>query len=180
MYVLTHICLNTSRHGNLAQSTFLRAVVGQLEKAPKFGEMIARGSRWLEDGEREYPIDVRRFDSFFDALTCAIYLDKFDARFDSDRHTMRHVYLNFRSEDDASMAMARLAESSMSWFATNHADHIEHYEADRVDEVVYENDVIAPAGTKASITIGHRFYGSFRVISLLTQTLPPSLRSYGD
>lgn len=46
---------------------------------------------------------------------------------------------------------------------------MEHFEADKIDEVVYSNAVMDPIGTEGSITIAHTFYGVFEVVSLLSR-----------
>jgi hypothetical protein len=60
-------------------------------------------------------------------------------------------------------------ESMIGDFFKEHQHRMEHYEADKIDEVVYSNKVIDPLGTEGSITIAHTFYGVFEVISLLSR-----------
>jgi predicted Ser/Thr protein kinase len=55
-------------------------------------------------------------------------------------------------------------ESMIGDFFKEHQHRMEHYEADKIDEVVYSNKVIDPLGTEA-----HTFYGVFEVISLLSR-----------
>ena len=61
-------------------------------------------------------------------------------------------------------------ESMIGDFFKEHQLRMEHYEAEKIDEVVYSNKAIDPLGTEGSITIAHTFYGVFEVVSLLSRT----------
>jgi hypothetical protein len=54
-------------------------------------------------------------------------------------------------------------------FRNNHMEQISHYEAAKVSESVYANQIIDPIGNQGSITIIHTFYGIFEVASLLSK-----------
>lgn len=122
-----------------------------------------------------YPVDISRFDNFFDSLSHAVYFDKFGRRFDPVTHTIKHVYLSLSSDDDFHNAKAECLRSTMEVFFNNFIEQIEHFEADRLDEIVYANDIMAPGGADGSITIAHTFYGVFEVVSLMSIKLPANL-----
>ena len=167
-YVLAQICMNAARGVNLAKEVFKRSVVPIFQQSPDFQMMIARYSEVLDNGLVRYPVDISRFDNFFDSLSCAVYFDKFGCQFDPDTHTIKHVYLSLSSDDEFHNAKTEFMRSTMEVFFNNFINQIEHFEADRLDEVVYANDIMAPAGAGGSITIAHTFYGVFEVVSLMS------------
>jgi len=174
-YLLAHICLNASRGENLAKQVFLRSIVPLLDRSPAFQKMINEGAEWLPDGSRRYPVDVARFNNFFDSLSCAVFFDRFSRQFDSNTHILHHVYLSLTSEDLVDNQQVELASNMMEYFFRHHRALIEHFEADHINEVVYSNDILAPGGVDASITIAHSFYGVFEVVSLMTRKPPANL-----
>jgi len=171
-YILTQICINAGKAENLAKQIFMRSVVPQLERSIAFREMLNRDAEWLENGARRYPVDIARFDNFFDSLSCAVFFDRFGCQFDPSTHTLRHIYMSLTSDDPYDQAHKQFISQAMSYFFQHHREQIEHFDAARIDEIVYANDVLAPAGITASVTIGHSFYGVFEVISLMTRKPP--------
>lgn len=168
VYVLAHICINAANEDNLPKKIFRKSIQPQLKQSGGFRSAIAQGSEDLPDGSRKYLVNVARLDEFFDALTCAVYFDKFNQCFDENRHRIRHSYLDLISEDPAVVAQNEFSSGMMSRFFKEHAEFVQNYEADKIDDVVYANKIIAPGGTESSITIAHTFYGIFRVMSYLT------------
>lgn len=172
MYVLVQICLNAARGQNLAASIFNRSVIGALKRSPAFRAALNDGAEWMGNGARRYQVDTSRFDSFFDSLCCALFYERYHIRFDPSLHEMNHIYLSFRSDDADYQRSVDDTRNSMAPFFDAFADRVEHYEAAKIDEVVYGNRIIDPAGARASITIAHSFYGCFEVLSLLTTKRP--------
>jgi hypothetical protein len=170
-YLLAQICINASKGDNLAKRIFNRSIVPMFERSPAFINMITQNAERLPDGSVRYLIDTDRFNNFFDSLSCAVFFDKFNRQYAPNTHTMSHVYLSLGSDDPQINEQKKLVGSMLEYFFKNHRDLIEHFEADHVDEVVYTNELIAPAGMDASITIAHSFYGVFEVVSMLTYKL---------
>ena len=172
MYVLVQICLSAASGQNLAASIFNRSVLGALKRSPAFRSALNEGAEWLESGARRYQVDIPRFDAFFDSLCCALFFERYEKRVDPSLHEMNHIYLSFRSDDRDYQESIDHARSTMAPFFDAFGDQVEHYEAAKIDEVVYGNQMLDPAGANASITIAHSFYGCFEVLSLLTTKRP--------
>ncbi|WP_372784999.1 hypothetical protein [Phenylobacterium sp.] len=166
-YLLGHICLHAARGQNLAAQVFMRSIMPQITTSKSFAGQFRADAPDIGAGAM-YPVDVARFDAFFDALSCAIYFDRFRTQFDPGMHRLRHAYPSLVSADGADNQMARQMRSSFSSFFQRYEDKVERFQSDKVDEVIYGHEMMAPAGTKASITIAHTFYGVFEVITLMT------------
>jgi hypothetical protein len=165
-YVLAHVSMHAACGDNLAARVFKRSILPQLD-FPKFREQMTDGAHPVEGGVA-YPIDERRLDSFFDALTSAAFFCEFGICLDESMFRMRHVYLSIHSKDPAFNAAKALYRSQVAPFFERHRSMIKQVESAKIDEVIYGHTVVAPAGVQMSITIGHTFYGSFEVVSLLT------------
>ena len=122
----------------------------------------------MDEGAVAYRLDVKRLDSFFDHLCCAIYFDRFDTQFDERTHSVAHRYLSLTSSDPEELRSLALLAEGLRLFYDGFGALVETYEADRIDEIVYANKIIDPVGRDASITIAHTFYGVFDVVSFLT------------
>ena len=172
MYVLVQICLNAASGDNLPKQIFNKSVLGALKRSPAFRTALNEGAEWLESGARRYPVDTKRFDAFFDSLCCALFFERYNKRYDPNLHGMKHIYLSFRSEDAEYQRPVDSARDRMATFFDTFSHQVEHYEAAKIDEVVYGNQIVDPAGANASITIMHSFYACFEVMSLLTTKHP--------
>ena len=168
-YLLAHISMHTARGGNLAQRVFLRSIAPQLKRSVAFRENLARRSVQMGDGAVAYPVDVKRFDHFFDHLCYALYFDRYRTQFDDRTHSINHCYLSLSTSDPDELQRSVLLSEMLHEFHDSFPTMVEKYEADRIDELVYQNRIIDPAGVNASITMAHTFYGLFDVVSLLTR-----------
>lgn len=166
-YLLAHICMHAAREENLAQKVFLRSIAPQIRESAGFKHLFS--DRIPADGGRfYYPVDVSRFDKFFDALSCAIFFSRFKERFDASTHRLSHIYPTLVSNDLQENAYSQGAREQFKSFFDSYVDIVENFQADKIDEVVYGHVLVAPAGSNASITIAHTFYGVFEVITLIT------------
>jgi hypothetical protein len=166
-YVLAQICMTAARGDNLAKERFLCSIAPQIRRYPKFQALLVDGARSFE-GATAYRVDMARFDAFFSALSCAVLFDRFGEVVDEDLFEICHLYPHLHSHEKDEMDEVRRYRSMFKEFFEEHASHIQHFEADKIDEVVYANSIAAPAGLKTSVTIVHVFYGVFEVISRLT------------
>jgi hypothetical protein len=130
---------------------------------------LASGSVTLPNGSRAYSVDTTRFDNFFDHLTAAFFFDRYGRPFDVTQHAMRHVYMEFASDDPHEESGRRYLACMLGHFQAEFQAAVSKYEADHVDEIVYMNRVVDPIGPDGSITILHTFYGVFDVVSLLSR-----------
>ena len=175
-YLLAHITISAAAADNLAKQIFMRSIAPHLRRAPKFAKGIARGSIQMDQGAAAYPVDVKRFDHFFDHLCYALYFDRYGARFDERNHLLTQHYLSLTTHDPEELRHLALLSESLRVFYEQFGSFVESYDAGHIDEVVYQNKIIDPAGPDASITIAHTFYGVFDVVSLLTRR-PPVARA---
>ncbi len=168
-YVLAQICINTAKGVNLPKEIFKKSIFPQLERSKSFLNKISKGSKFLDDGAVAYPVDINIFDSFFEHFAHAIYFDEFGEPLDRKIYKISHSYLSLSSNDENDKIQKEIIDSMYSHFFFNARDMMSFYESDRLDDLIYQNKIIAPVGNKGSITLLHIFYGTFNVVSLLTR-----------
>lgn len=168
-YLLSHICMNAGLKDNLASQIFLRSIAPQLDRSKKFKDSLVNGSQNLPSGGRKYTVDLARFDNFFDHLASAIYFDRYKAPLDHIQHEISHCYLSLTTQDTLELQKRAFLTSMLGTFFSDYQSLVEHYEAAKINEVVYQHKIIDPLGKDASITIAHTFYGVFEVVTLLSR-----------
>jgi hypothetical protein len=168
-YLLAHICMNAAGGENLPKPIFLRSISPFLHRNEAFRKTLAEGSINLPDGTRKYKVNTIRFDNFFDHLSCALYFDRYGEPLDDRKHKIHHCYLSLTTENSEEVRARGDLTSMLGHFYRNYQEVISKYEADKINESVYQNKIIDPVGKEASITIAHTFYGIFNVVSLLTR-----------
>lgn len=152
-----------------ARDIFQRSILPQLERSPKFHSTIANGSERFADGTGRYRVDLRRFDNFFDHLCWALHFDRYGIPFDDSTHSIRHTYFTLVTNDPGELQLRSMLSGFLENFRKKHMGQISHYEAAKVSESIYVNQIIDPIGNQGSITIIHTFYGFFEVASLLSR-----------
>lgn len=114
-------------------------------------------------------MDLDRFDNFFDHLCWALYFERYELPFDDTTHSINHVYFSLHTKDSQELGVRTMLASTIDSFRKEYNDRISSYEAAKVTESVYSNQVIDPIGAGGSITIIHTFYGIFEVVSMLSK-----------
>ena len=147
----------------------MKSIEPQLNRRPTFRGLLADDSIRGGDGAVAYRVDTARFDNFFDHLCHALYFDRYGSPFDDRTHTLGHCYFSLASGDPGERQRVAMFKTMLGDFYNRFVAMTKLYEADRLDEIVYQNRFIDPAGAAASITIAHSFYGVFEVASLLTR-----------
>jgi hypothetical protein len=169
-YLLAHICMHAASENNIAKQRFHRSISPNLVRKPAFHTLLSNGSVDLLGGARKYRVDLKRFDNFFDHLTCAIYFDRYSIPLNRAGHQMRHTYLSLSTDDPQEQERRKFLVMGLGHFFEDFRTLVSAYEAGRVDdESIYMNNVIDPAGPEGSITIAHTFYGVFDAVSMLTR-----------
>lgn len=168
-FLLAHICLNASKGPGLPREIFNRSISPQLERSFNFRASIAEDAKHFTDGTAHYKVDLDRFDNFFDHLCWALYFERYELPFDDTTHSINHVYFSLHTEDSQELGVRTMLASTIDTFRKEYNDRISSYEAAKVTESVYANQVIDPIGAGGSITIIHTFYGIFEVVSMLSK-----------
>jgi hypothetical protein len=170
IYVLAHICMNASRSGNLPEQLFLRSVAPQVLKKERFRDLLADGGQHIGEGVA-YPVDVRRFDSFFDHLSAAMYRMHFGESYAYARRPMRHLYPNFQAshleQQKETVGLAAMTKSFFSAFAPETVTFV----SAKIQDPVYELKIAAPLGNTHKMTFVHNLYGIFEVITIIPALL---------
>lgn len=168
-YLLAHICMNASKGPSLARDIFERSIVTQLQRSAKFHSTIADGSEHGANGTWRYKVDLQRFDNFFDHLCWALYFDRYGTPFNESTHLINHTYFTLTTDDLEEIKLRGMLSGFLEHFRKNYLNQISNYEAAKVSESVYANQIIDPIGDQGSITIIHTFYGIFDVASMLSR-----------
>lgn len=168
-YLLAHICLNASKGPSLARDIFERSILKQIKRSSKFRSTIVSGSEHFADGTAHYKVDLERFDNFFNHLCWALYFDRYGVPFDDSTHAISHTYFTLTTDDPGELQLRGMLSGFLENFRLDYLSQISHYEAAKVSETVYANQIIDPIGIEGSITIIHTFYGIFEVASMLSR-----------
>lgn len=169
-YLLAHICLNASKGPGLPREIFNRSISPQLDRSSNFKAIIAEDAKHFTDGTAHYKVDLDRFDNFFNHLCCALYFERYELSFDDTAHSISHIYFSLHTEDRQELRVRKMLQSMIDTFREEYNDQFTSYEAAKVSESVYANQIIDPIGAGGSITIIHTFYGIFEVVSMLSKT----------
>lgn len=172
MYVLAHICMNTSP-SNGSRDIFLERVAPQLRhNGEALRKLLANGAVPLPDGSVAYKVDVDRFDSFFSALSCGIVYSSRKARLPSN-YTIGHVYHDFRDHGE-SEEEEMFRRHLLDFYSGEPMDILNFGHVKTLNTTVYSAKIIGIPNWWSSITIRHEFFGAFRVTSMLRRIIDAS------
>lgn len=171
-YLLAHICMNASKGPSLARDRFVGSISPQLDRSPKFTLSIFEGATHFADGTGSYKVDIGRFNNFFNHLCWALYFDRYGHPFNESNHAINHTYPTLQTDDPGEFEVRAFLAGMIGEIRQNHPKQVFNYEAAKVDESVYSNDIVDPIRSDGSITIVHRFYGLFEAISMLSRKWP--------
>ncbi|MGO6781217.1 hypothetical protein ACCT13_21050 [Rhizobium ruizarguesonis] len=169
LYVLAQICMNASP-SNRAREVFKEKVVPQLSHNNNaLRKLLLKGSFKIPGGV-VYPVDQARFDEFFTALSCGL-IYKSQRKPLPPEYRIGHIYHRLISNADAERQALH--------------DGIDHYydqeplgimnfgKPDTRNERIYTVDIHGLPEFRSSITIVHKFFGVFKVTSMLTRFIAP-------
>lgn len=166
-YVLAQICMNASP-SNRAQEIFLKKIKPQLRhNNNSFSKLLLKDSKTLPDGNVLYSVDIERFDSFFTALSCGIIFKTCNKQLPSD-YFIHHQYSNFINQDSFKQNLPVFREFE-ELISNEPITILDFGKPNTNNERIYNVKVFGIPNFKSSITIVHLFYGTFKVISLLTK-----------
>jgi hypothetical protein len=164
LYVLAHICMNASP-SNRAREVFRNKVLPQLEfNNGALRKKIANEAVLLSSGAVKYPVDVTRLDDFFSALSCGIIYKSCGSPL-PENYEIRHIYHCFSECKPIRQAFNAVTHT---FYSRKLMDIMEFGDPDTRNEKIYTVSVFGIPKFKSSITIVHKFYGVFKVTSMLT------------
>lgn len=165
LYVLAHICINSSP-SNRAREVFQDKVVPQLShNNDALRKKITKGARPLNGGVA-YAVDIERFDEFFTALSCGLIYKSQNAQLPSD-YRISHIYHQFSGGSDRE---EKTIEDEIDKFYDEMPLEVLAFGGpDTRNERIYTCDIYGLPDFQGSITIVHKFFGVFKVTSMLTR-----------
>lgn len=166
LYVLAQICMNASPN-NRAREVFLNKVAPQLEfNDGALRKRLAHRAVILDNGAVKYKVDVARLDSFFTALSCGIIFKSCGSSLPKN-YKISHVFHNFQSEAD--LEVREIEDAINTFYSGKPLDFMEFGEPDTKNEKIYTVKIFGIPRFQSSITIVHKFFGVFKVTSMLTR-----------
>jgi len=165
LYVLAQICMN-SAPSNRAREVFLNKVAPQLSyNNDALRKMLLEGS-YQVDGGVAYAVNIERFDEFFTALSCGLIYKSQQAQLPSDYH-ISHIYHRLVHEPDE---QRDAIETGIDEFYDEEPlDFMAFGNPKTHNERIYTCEIHGLPKFQGSITIVHRFFGVFKVTSMLSR-----------
>ncbi len=165
LYVLAQICMNASPN-NRAREVFMERVAPQLSHNNyALRRMLRKGSVQVPGGV-SYPVDVARFDEFFTALSCGLVFKSQKSPLPAN-YKIGHIYHQFAGEGDEEL---RAIEAAIGHFYEGPPLNILTFgKPETRNERIYTVEIYGMPRFHGSITIVHKFFGVFKVTSMLTR-----------
>jgi hypothetical protein len=133
---------------------------------------LADGAVSLGNGAVKYKVDAARLDDFFTALSCGLIFKSCGSSLPAN-YSISHVYHNFQSEADPEMRQIEDAINTL--YAGKPMAFMEFGDPDTRNERIYTVTIFGIPEFQSSITIVHRFFGVFKVTSMLTRVVTTGL-----
>lgn len=169
LYVLAQICMNASP-SNRAREVFLERVAPQLShNNHALRRLLLTGSVEVSGGVI-YPVDHARFDEFFTALSCGLIYKSQKAPLPSD-YRMGHIYHRFISAADEEQQAIEAGIDRL--YGGKPLNIMSFGDPETRNERIYTVEIHGLPGFQGSITIVHRFFGVFKVTSMLRRLISP-------
>lgn len=172
LYVLAHICMNASP-SNRAREVFLNKVAPQLEfNNGALRKRLAQGAIALSNGAVKYKVDMPRLDDFFTALSCGIIFKSCGSSLPAN-YEISHVFHSFSAEADSQLQ--EVEDAINHFYEGKPMDFMEFGDPDARNQRIYTVTTFGIPNFGSSITIVHRFFGAFKVTSMLTRVIAAEL-----
>ncbi len=164
-YVLAQICMNASPN-NRAREVFINKVVPQLKFSNAFQKLLSEGVAPFGNGLVKYKVDVTRFDSFFTALSFGLIFKSCGSSLPPN-YSISHIYHNLQNE--AEPELQQIENAINTFYSGKPMAFMEFGDLDTKNERIYSVTIFGSPEFQSSITIVHRFFGVFKVTSMLTR-----------
>jgi hypothetical protein len=169
LYVLAQICMNAS------PSNRARKVAPQLDfNNGALRKKLTNGAASLGNGVFQYKVDVNRFVDFFTALSCGIIYKSCGSSLPAN-YKISHVFHNLESE--ANVRIPGLEDAINDFYSGKPLGILEFGDPDAKNERIYTATTFGIPKFQSSITIVHRFFGTFKVTSMLSRIVAVELDS---
>lgn len=113
-----------------------------------------------------YPVDERRFDGFFTALSCGLIYKSQKAQLPRN-YRINHIYHQLL--DNGSAEWKQFTAEVDKFHDTKPAKVLNFGSPDALNERIYTVEIYGIPRFAGSIIIVHRFFGVFKVTSMLTR-----------
>ncbi len=174
LYVLAQICMNASPN-NRAREVFMNKVVPQLEfNNAALRKRLAEGAVSAGNGAVKYRVDVARLDDFFTALSCGIVYKSCGSSLPAN-YQISHVYHSLLGAVDSERQ--QIEDLIDTFYAGKPMTFMEFGAPDARNERIYTVTIFGIPKFQSSITIVHRFFGVFKVTSMLTNAVSAAASS---
>lgn len=186
IYVLANICLNTIVDGDSdAQEVFESNVKPQLmHNNESLLKKVLKNISKREDGINTFEVDVLRLNSFFECLTYGVIQKKTGRELNIENYSVKHIYLNLEEKyNDGNLSQIHLAMKNYWKDNLLHCTEISEVLEFKIEpKKGYSTEIYSvrfmgvdfmktfeSGEFNSSITVIHKFYDHFVVISLLTR-----------
>jgi hypothetical protein len=154
---------------NRAREVFMNKVAPQLEfNNGALRKRLADGAVPLGNGAVKYKIDLTRLNDFFTALSCGIIYKSCGSSLPSN-YEIGHIFHNFHNETGAEFKEIESAINTL--YSGKPMDFMEFGDPDTKNDRIYTVTIFGIPNFQSSITIVHRFFGVFKVTSMLTRVV---------
>jgi hypothetical protein len=151
---------------NRAREVFQERVAPQLShNNHALRRLLSKGAVQVPGGIA-YPVDETRFDEFFTALSCGLIYKSQKAQLPQN-YRIDHIYHQLL--DNGSAEWRQFAAGVDKFYDTKPAKVLKFGSPDALNARIYNVEIHGIPGFGGSITIVHRFFGVFKVTSMLTR-----------
>jgi len=165
LYVLAQICMHCSPR-NRAREVFQDRVAPQLShNNHALRRLLLKGAVQVPAGVA-YPVDEARFDEFFTALSCGLIYKSQKAQLPRN-YRINHIYHQLL--DNRSAEWKQFVAGVEEFYGAKPVSVLNFGSPDALNERIYNVEIHGIPGFGGSITIVHRFFGVFKVTSMLTR-----------
>jgi hypothetical protein len=186
IYALANICLNSIKENkNDAYDVFELNVKPQLmHNNEALLKKILRNESRRDKSTSKFEVDSSRLDSFFDCLTHGVIYKKTNKKAELESYVVRHIYMNLEERDSSGsldqgyIRMKNLWEQNL----LRNSEISEVIELKVLTPKGYSTEIysvrfmgadfidsIKSDSFNSSITVVHKFFDHFVVVSLLTR-----------
>lgn len=184
IYVLANICLNSIHNlQNDASEVFETNVKPQLmHNNQAFLKTLLKNAKKEDTKTTSFEVDTSRLDSFFDCLTHGVLYKKTNKKVNLENYTINHLYKNLEARDENNNLVQSNAKKIWQTFFPENGDLSECIEFKCEMNKGYSTEIysvrflgmdfmkkVESDTFNFSITVMHKFFGYFEVVSTLTR-----------